>query len=52
VDEREQMIDKVKDLKMEKKAKLKFLASSLFFCTTLERQINVNRIKNAINTWK
>jgi hypothetical protein len=33
------MIDKIKDLKMEKKAKLKFLASALFFCNTLERKI-------------
>lgn len=49
VDEREQMLKKMKDMKVEKKAKLKFLASALFFCTSLERKVNINRIKNAMN---
>jgi hypothetical protein len=38
VDERESMLIKMQDMKVEKTAKLKFLATALFFASTIERK--------------
>jgi len=46
------MMTKMKEMKVEKKAKLKFLASALFFCTFLEKKIKENKQRNAMNQWK
>jgi hypothetical protein len=32
------MVSKIKEMKVEKKAKLKFLATALFFATMIERK--------------
>lgn len=42
------MIDKLREAKLEKRTKLKYLASALFICTSLERKVDINRVKNAI----
>ena len=39
VEEREGMIKKINDMRTEKKAKLKFLATALFFTTIIERRV-------------
>lgn len=52
VDEREHMIDKIKDMKTERTAKLKFLASALFMCTALERKIKGNKQRQVLQSWR
>lgn len=52
MDEREEMVNKMKEMKVEKRAKLKFLATALFFATTLERNQKACKVKLFFNEWK
>ena len=46
------MVNKINEMKVEKKAKLKFLATALFFATMIERKAKGQKVRSSFNKWK
>lgn len=52
VSDKEKLQQQLKIMKVEKKAKLKFLATSLLYATVQEKTQNKLKIKEALALWK